>query len=203
MKLYYSKGACSLAIRIAIHEIGISCQFESVNLKTKQTETGADFFSVNPRGSVPTLLLDDKTLLTENIAIQQYLADTNHATELLPPIGDFKRYRVLEWLSFISTELHKTCAPLFNPAFSTHAETKALFLETLKNKLQFTNDHLQQKYITGNLFTSADCFLFVVLSWLSHIGVSLADYSNLERYFSEVKTRKAVAKSLAEENIHL
>src|SRR5688572_12009519 len=113
MKLYYSKGACSLAVRIILHEIGAACEFEAVDLATKKTETGMDFLKINPKGAVPTLILDDKAILTENAVIQQYLAEKYHATQLLPPLGDMKRYRVLEWLNFISTDLHKSCGPLF------------------------------------------------------------------------------------------
>src|SRR5690349_3300917 len=110
MKLYYSKGACSLAVRIALHELGIPCEFEAVDLKAKKTEKGADFFKINPKGAVPTLVLDDHTVLTENAVIQQYLADKQKAFEVLPPVNDMKRYRALEWLNFVSTELHKGCS---------------------------------------------------------------------------------------------
>src|SRR5690349_19217638 len=115
MKLYYSKGACSLAVRIIINEIGLQSEYEAVDLKTKKTATGQDFLKINPKGSVPVIQTDEKQILTENAVIQQYLADTNKATQLLPALGNFERYRVLEWLNFISTELHKGFSPLFNP----------------------------------------------------------------------------------------
>lgn len=114
MKLFYSKGACSLGIRILINELGLACEFESVNLGTKKTEKGEDFTQINPKGYVPALKTDQGHLLTENIVIQQYLADTHQDANLLPKVGDFRRYQTLEWSAYISTELHKGFSPLFN-----------------------------------------------------------------------------------------
>jgi len=118
MKLYYSKGACSLAVRIVINEIGMDAVYESVDLKSKKTESGRDFKAINAKGSVPTLELDNGKILTENAVIQQYLADEAKVYELLPEVGDLKRYRVLEWLNYITTELHKGFGALFNPTMS-------------------------------------------------------------------------------------
>lgn len=115
MKLYYTQAACSLAVRITINEIGLKCDYESVDLKAKKTEKGEDFLKINPKGAVPVLKTNDGEILTENAVILQYLADTNSATKLLPGTGDFKRYRILEWLNYITTELHKTIGALFNP----------------------------------------------------------------------------------------
>lgn len=199
MKLYYSKGACSLAIRIAIHEIGAPCEFTAVNLKTKQTETGENFLEINPKGAVPALEIDDKTLLTENVAIQQYLADTFKAHEMLPAIGNFERYRVIEWLSYVSSEIHKSFGPFFNPHLSD--EVKNTAAKILKGKLQFVNDHLKGTYLTGETFTSADCYLFVMLSWLHYTDIALTDYKNLSHYFDEAKNRKSVMESLKEEGL--
>lgn len=116
MKLYYSAGTCSLAVRIIINEIGLPSTYEAVDLKTKKTASGQDFLQINPKGSVPVIVTDDNEILTENSVIQQYLADKNNASSLLPALGHFKRYRVLEWLNYISTELHKGCGPLFSPS---------------------------------------------------------------------------------------
>jgi glutathione S-transferase len=200
MKLYYKQGACSLAVRITIHEIGMPCEFESVNLQTKQTETGADYFKINPKGSVPALLVDDKTLLTENTAIQEYLADT-HKSALLPALGQFDRYRVLEWLSFVSTDLHKGCSPLFNSKIP-QAIKDEIFVPTLKNKISILDKHFSNnKYLLDTHFTCADSYLFVVLSWLPHFNMDLAEWSNVVRYFADVKTRPAVQKALKEEGL--
>ena len=197
--MYYSKGACSLAIRITIHEIGVACEFESVNLQTKQTETGADFLKINPKGSVP-VLLDNKELLTENTALQQYLSET-HKSSLLPSMGDFNRYRVLEWLSFVSTDLHKGCGPLFN-AKLPDAIKDEFFKPVLKNKINLLEQHFKNnKYLLDTLFTCADSYLFVVLSWLAHFNMPLSEWPNVERYFADVKKRPAVQKALQEEGL--
>lgn len=202
MKLYYSKGACSLAVRIVMHEIGLQCEFEAVNLKTKQTQTGANFLEINPKGGVPTLVLDDNTILTENAVIQQYLADTFNATQLLPPLKDFQRYRVLEWLNFVSTDLHKGVAPLFNPNLAQ--EVKEVFKTNLKKNLQFLDNHLKQQscLLDNKQFTLADGYLFVVLTWLPHFQINLNEYNNLARYFSELKDRPSIQQALTEEGLN-
>ena len=114
MRLYYSKGACSLVVRIVIHELGLPFEYEAVNLKTKVTATGEDYLAINPKGAVPAILTDDNILLTENAVIQQYLADKAYASQLLPAVNDIKRYQVLEWLNYVTTEIHKGFGPLFN-----------------------------------------------------------------------------------------
>src|SRR5690348_3970643 len=122
MKLYYSKGACSLAVRIVINELGLKCDYEAVDLKTKKTATGDDFLKINDAGAVPALALDDKKILTENIVIQQYLADTHKAYQLLPEVGNMKRYQILKWMSFAASDLHKSCSPLFNHALDNEVK---------------------------------------------------------------------------------
>ena len=146
MKLYYSKGSCSLAVQIIINEIGIESAFEAVNLSTKKTSTGIDFFTINPKGSVPTLVTDENKVLTENAVIQQYLADTYKATSLLPANGDFQRYQVLELLNFISTELHKNCSPLFNPNIPEQIK-EDIFRPILKTRLTLVANQLQKNII--------------------------------------------------------
>lgn len=199
MKLYYSKGACSFAIRIIINEIGIPCEYEAVNLASKITEQGTNFLKINPKGAVPTLVLDSQEILTENAVIQQYLADTHGAKKLLPLLGDFTRYRVLEWLNFISTDLHKGFGPLFNQQVSEEVK-KNIFIPILKSKLNIADGVLHKnKYLLGDEFTLPDGYLFVILSWLPKVGIELSDWPNLSRYFSEVKKRKSVQQSFEEE----
>lgn len=201
MKLYFSKGACSLAVRIVLHEIGVSCEYEAVNLATKQTESGADFFQVNPKGAVPVLVTDDNETLTENAAIQQYLADKYHAANLLPAVDEFSRYRVLEWLNFVSTDLHKGFGPLFDPKLP--AEIKDTFVKPLlKNKFDYVDHHLQQhKYLMGEQFTLADAYLFVITSWLAHFAMDINQWPALARYFAELKQRPSVHQSLQDEGL--
>jgi glutathione S-transferase len=165
MKLYYAKGACSLAVRIVINEIELSCQYESVDLKTKQTETSADFLKINPKGSVPVLVTNEQEVLTENLVIQQYLADTYHAYQLLPKLNDFNRYRTLEWLNYVATELHKGFSPLFNPEMPQEVKDK-IVIPVLDKKFAYLNHHLQEHaYLMGKEFTLPDSYLFVVLRW--------------------------------------
>ncbi|KTC66330.1 glutathione S-transferase (plasmid) [Legionella adelaidensis] len=201
MKLYYANSVCSLAVRIILHELSISCEYEAVNLKTKQTETGTDYLKVNPKGSVPALVLNNSEVLTENAVILQYLADINYAVELLPPVGEISRYRTLEWLNFVSTDLHRYCAPLFWSKFSD--ETKnTVFTPILKKKLLVVDTHLQDnKFLMGNRFTLGDGYLFVILIWLAKLKVDMNEWPNLSRYFSDMKQCKSVQKALEEEGL--
>jgi glutathione S-transferase len=200
MKLYYSKGACSLAVRIALHEMNIPCEFEAVNLKTKQTESGEDYLKINPKGAVPTLL-DGKEVITENAVIQQYLADKQKATNLLPPIGDIKRYKILGWLNYVSTDLHKDCGLFFNPHMPEDVKEN-IFRPLLKNKLLAVDQHLQKNtFLADEQFTLPDSYLFVILTWLPYIKLDITQWPNLQRYFIELKQRKSVQQALQEEGI--
>lgn len=201
MKLYYASSVCSLAVRIILHELGLSCEYESVNLKTKQTQTGADYLEVNPKGSVPALVLNNGDVLTENAVILQYLAEVNHVVELLPPVGTINRYRTLEWLNFVSTDLHRYCAPLFWSRFSE--ETKStVFTPILKKKLLIVDQHLQaHKFLMGEQLTLGDSYLFVILIWLAKLKINMNEWPNLSRYFMDMKQRKSVQKALYEEDL--
>jgi len=202
MKLYYSKGAASLIVRIMIHEMNLACIFESVDLKTKITETGGDFLNITPKGYVPALKVDDKTILTETAVILQYLADQQHATALLPELGNINRYRVLEWANFVSTELHKNCAVLLNP--NIHDATKDILFNTgLKMKLNMVNDHLSKnQYLVQDQFTIADGYLFTVLFWLPHfLKIELSSWPHLVSYFLKLKNRSSIQAAFQEEII--
>jgi len=200
MKLYYSKGACSLAVRIVINELGLKCEFESVNLKTKQTESGGDFLSISPKGAVPVLAIDKHEVLTENSIIQQYLADTHKAAHLLPPVGDFKRYRVLEWLNFISTDIHKGFGPLFDPSIPQELKD-SIFIPNIKKKLKFIEQHLAKnnQFLAGDHFTLPDAYLYVMLVWSRHFKIDIAELPHLTKYFSSLNQRPAIMQSLKEE----
>lgn len=203
MKLYYSKGACSLAVRITIHEIGLKVKYESVNLKTKQTETGADYLSINPKGAVPCLLIEENEVLTENATIQIYLAEKSEAFELLPQPNEFKRYRVLEWLSFTSSDLHKTCGALFNADIPQELKDK-IYIPALKKKLDFVANSLgKKKYLLGDTFTIADSYMFIILFWLKKFEIDINTWPNLARYFGDLTKRKSIEQSLTEEDIKL
>jgi glutathione S-transferase len=201
MKLYYSKGACSLVVRIVIHEIGLKTEFEAVDLKNKKTEKGQDFFTINAKGSVPTLELDNGEILTENAVILQYLADTSKANQLLPFLGDFKRYRVLEWVNYITTELHKGFSPLFNPSVPQDVKDK-VFIPLIKNKFSAINAHLQQNhYLLGDDFSLSDPYLYVILRWAVAFKIDLKEYTHLTRYFNNLHERASIQQALKEEGL--
>jgi len=199
MKLYFSKGSCSLVIRILVHELNIKCEFEAVNLKTKQTALGKDFKSINPKGSVPALELDNKEVLTENPAIQQYLADNYNGSALLGPISDLKRYRVIEWLNFISAELHKSFGPFFNPQIPEDIKTQ-YYKPVLIAKLDFLNKHLSEhEYLANNQFSLADTYVFVLISWLGFINFDIEQWPHIKKHYQVISKRPAVQQALLEE----
>lgn len=199
MKLYFSPGACSLTTHIILQELGMPFESEAVNLKTKETRSGKDFLKINPKGQVPTLVLDNGDVLTENLAILVYLAEKMHADSLLPPVGNFERYRVLEWLVFVTTELHKGFGPFFNPNIS-HEAKEEIFKPLLKKKFQWVEDQLKDKpYLLGETFRLPDAYLFVVLTWLPVVKIPLADFPNLSAYYERLKERDSVQKALKEE----
>lgn len=200
MKLYYTKDACSLAVRIIINELDLDCSFEPIDLATKKTAAGKDFLSINPKGSVPVLELNDKgDILTENAVILQYLADNGNGFSLLPKMGDFKRYRVLEWLNYVATELHKGIGILFLPTITEEFKNN-LIMPKIKAKLSFINDHLQNNvYLLGQDFTLPDAYLYVVLRWTFYFKLDLSQWPNLVRYVDTLNQRPSVVLSLKQE----
>jgi glutathione S-transferase len=198
VKLFYSKGSCSLAARITIHEMQVDCEYELVNHKDKTYAGGLDFLKINPRGMVPVLQLDNGEYLTENVAVQIYLAEKFQSTQLLPPIVDMNRYRVIEWLSYVSTELHKTCGPLFNQNIPSEMK-ESVFKPMLVKKLAALDPHFaSHEFLIGNHFTIADSYLFVILTWMAHFDISFVEWPHLDRYFNQIKLRPSVQQSWAE-----
>jgi len=201
MKLYYTKGACSLVPRIIINELGLKAEFESVNLKTKKTETDNNFLLINPKGAVPTLEIQPGLVLTENAVILQYLADSTNSTQLLPEVNDFNRYRVLEWLNFVATELHKGIGVLFNPSLSQAARDE-VFIPLIKKKLTFIDTHLKNHaYLLGGTFTLPDAYLFVMLTWANNFKIDLQAWPHLTQYFKTLKNRPSIQKALADDRL--
>lgn len=199
MKLFYSKSACSLVCRVVINEIGLPCEYESVDLANKKTETGKDFYAINPKGCIPVLQLDNGNILTENAVILQYLADTTHSVALLPAVGNFERYLVLEWLNFMTTEMHKGISVMFNPALPQDVKDK-IFIPNIKNKLNYINQRLEHhQYLSGDHFMLPDAYLFVMLLWCGHFKIDLLQWPHVSRYFNELKNRPSIQKSLQEE----
>jgi glutathione S-transferase len=200
MKLYYAPGACSLSPHIVLLEAGLPFTLEKVDLKTKKTEKGADYTTSNSKGAVPALQLDNGQVLTEGPAVVQYLADLKPETGLAPPAGSFERYRLMELLNYITSELHKSFGALFNPGIS--ADWKAATLANLDKKFEWLTKYLGNKtYLMGDAFTVADSYLFTVLSWSTHFGIDLARYHVLTAYIARVGRRPKVQEALKAEGL--
>jgi glutathione S-transferase len=200
MKLYYTPGACSLSPHIVARELGLTPTLERVDLRTKQTAAGADFVKINPKGYVPALQLDDGTVLTEGPAIIQYLADRDPGRKLAPANGTIERYQLQALLGYISSELHKTYSPLFNPA--TSEAVKQERIDYLLRRYAYVEQLLQGKsYLTGEQFTVADAYLFTVTSWAGHAKVDLSAFPNLLAFQKRVAARPAVQAAMVAEGL--
>jgi glutathione S-transferase len=200
MKLYYSPGACSLSPHIVACEAELPLELIKVDLNNKLTETKEDFQQLNPNGYVPLLILDDSNQLTEGPAIVQYLADQAPEKKLIPLAGTFERYKVQQWLNFISTEIHKSFGLLFNPAASD--ATKELAVDILKKRLAIVAEQLSsQPYLLGEHFSVADVYLFVTLSWGQYVNVDISHWPALARYADKISERPAVQKAMKAEGL--
>ncbi len=200
MKLYLTPGVCSLSPHIVLEELGIAHETESVNLKTKATASGANFLAINPKGYVPALQLGSGEVLTEGVAIVQYLADLLPDKKLAPPNGSLARYQLQSWLTFIATELHKNFSPFFNPAAPD--EMKAIARANIERRLGYVNEQLEGKqHLLGEDFTVADAYLFTVLSWAKGIGLDLSRWAHVTAFQARVATRPAVQRALKAEGL--
>ncbi|QNK30571.1 glutathione transferase GstA [Serratia sp. JUb9] len=200
MKLFYKAGACSLSPHIVLREAGLDFTAEKVDLVSKTTESGADYLAINPKGQVPALLLDDGSLLTEGVAIVQYLADRVPDRQLIPPAGTLSHYHAIEWLNFVATELHKGFTPLFNP--KTPEAYLAMARAKLEQHFHYLDDVLaQQHYLLGSRFCVADAYLFTVLRWAVALQFDLQPYPHLTGYMKRVAARPAVAAALNAEGL--
>jgi glutathione S-transferase len=202
MKLYYSPGACSLAPHIALREADRMFELERVDLRAHRTAGGEDYYTINPKGYVPALRLDgpDSMVLTENAAILQYIADLVPERRLAPASGTFARYHLQEWLSFISSEIHKQFSPLFHP------DTPALMQERNRSKIAdrfgyVANPLAERDFVMGEAFTVADCYLFALLRWTERFEIDRTEWPALERYFQRVLQRPTVQAALGAEGL--
>jgi glutathione S-transferase len=200
MKLYYSPGACSQAPHILLHEIGLDHDAERVDLKAKKLEDGGDYLAVNPKGAVPALQLDSGEVLTENAVILQYLGDRANWPEVLPPMGDFRRYRVLEMVNFITTELHKRFGMLFNP--NAGDDTKRLVTDELGKKLDYIDQQLGDgPFLFGDDLTLPDAYLFVITGWAEKMLGGLDRWPNLKAFRARMMERPSVRNVLEFEGL--
>ena len=200
MKLYYSPGACSLSPHIVLHEAGLAFTAVLASTKTHQLKDGTDYYSINPLGYVPLLVLDDGTPLSEGPAIVQYIADQVPDKQLAPANGSMARYQLQSLLNFISTELHKGFGPLFNPA--TPADYKPAVIEKLLSRMAWVDGQLAGKpYLMGDTFTVADAYLFTVTGWGAYVKVDLSGFANISAHRARMAARPAVQAALRAEGL--
>lgn len=200
MKLYFSPGACSLSPHIVLCEAGLAFETETVSLSTKTTASGQDYKTINPKGSVPALQLDDGQILTEGPAVIQYLADLAPSTQLAPAAGSIARYRLMEWLNFISTELHKGFSPLFNPA--TPDLSKQMARDALAVRFDIVAHQLESAdYLLGAQFSVADAYLFTVLRWTEAMQFDMGRWPAIAAYQTRIAARPAVRSAMLAEGL--
>lgn len=200
MKLYYAPGACSMAPHIVANELGLPLDMEKVDIPNKKTETGADYWGINVKGYVPTLKLDDGSVLTEVGVIIQYLADQKPESGLTARAGTMERYRQMEAVNFAATEVHKQLGALFNPKMTP--EMKEVQHGVIGRRFDALEKLLAGKeYLANNKFSVADAYLFTVLNWTSGLKVDLARWPNIKAFIARIAARSAVQKTMKEEGL--
>jgi glutathione S-transferase len=200
MKLYYAPGACSMASHIVMREAGFSFELEKVDLAAGKTAAGEDYRRINPKGYVPALRLDDGEILTESAVILQYLADQKPAACLAPAPGTWERYRLMEWLNFIATEMHKQLGALYNPKITPEWRENQLAL--FGRRCDFLAGELGAKtYLMGDSYTVADAYLFTVLNWTSFLQVNMDRWPALRGYMARLAERPAVREAMRVEGL--
>jgi glutathione S-transferase len=200
MKLYYSPGACSLSPHIALLEAGLPYELVKVDIRAKKLENGDDYLQVNPKGQVPALGLDTGEIVTEGPVIVQMIADRAAGKNLAPARDSVERYKLLEWLNFVTSELHKNFGPLFAPALSDDA--KAFFKDRVMGKFKYLDGALAGRdYLMGKQFTVADGYLFTILTWADRMKFDLSAMPNLLAYKARVAARPKVQEALTKEGL--
>jgi glutathione S-transferase len=200
MQLYISPGACSLASHITAREAGLPLSLVKADLKAKKLEDGSDYLAINSKGAVPALKLDSGQVLTEGVVIMQYLADQKPDSGLAPKNGTLERYRLQEWLNYLTSELHKTFSPLWNPA--NEQAVKDYALTNLKRKFDWLNAQLAgKKYLMGDTFTVADAYMYTLLNWTNFLSVDLAPWPALVAFQARVTARPKVQEALEAEGL--
>ena len=200
MKLYYSPAACSLSPHIVLRESGLPFELVLASTKTHKLQDGTDYYTINSKGQVPLLELDDGERLTEGPAIVQYIADQVPDKKLAPAAGTMARYRLQEWLNFITSELHKTMGNLFNPAMPE--DVKPVFRERAADKFRWVDKQLEGKtHLMGDAFSVADAYLFTMTNWTQFIGVDLSPMENLSAYRARIAARPAVQAAMKAEGL--
>jgi glutathione S-transferase len=200
MKLYYSPGACSLSPHIALHEAGLPFEHVLASTKTHKLNDGTDYYGINPKGYVPTLEFDDGTRLTEGPAIVQWIADQVPEKKLAPPAGTMERYRLMEWLNFITSEIHKSAGVLFNPAIPE--EAKVIYRDKMLGRFKYVDQQLEgRQFLMGDTFTVADCYMFVVTNWAKPLNVDISGLKNLTAYHARIAARPSAQAAMKHEGL--
>jgi glutathione S-transferase len=200
MKLYYSPGACSLSPHIALLEAGLPYDLVKVDLRAKKLENGDDYLKVNPKGQVPVLALDSGEIVTEGPVIVQMIADKASAKNLAPARDSAERYKLQEWLNFITTELHKNMGPMFSPVLADDAKT--FFKDRAMGKFKYIDSQLPGRdYLMGKQFTVADGYLYTMLRWADGHKMDLSGLNNLMAYKDRVAARPKVQEALTKEGL--
>jgi glutathione S-transferase len=200
MKLYYSPGACSLSPHIVLKESGLPFEAVLASTKTHKLVDGTDYYTINPKGYVPLLELDNGERLSEGPAIVQYIADQVPEQQLAPPAGTMARYRLMEWLNFISTEVHKAFSPLFTPGMPEEAKTLAR--QRLMGRFEYLNSRLASSpYLMGEHFTVPDAYLYTTTRWGQYVGVDLSGFAHVQAFIARMQARPAVQAALAAEGL--
>jgi glutathione S-transferase len=200
MKLYYSPGACSLSPHIALLEADLPYQLVKVDIRAKRLENGEDFLKINPKGQVPALSLDSGEIVTEGPVIVQMIADQASAKGLAPARDSSERYKLLEWLNFLTSEVHKSFGPLFSPVLADDA--KAFFKDRVMGKLKYIDGQLSGRdYLMGKQFSVADGYLFTMLTWAERLKFDLSALTNLLDYKARVAARPKVQEALKREGL--
>lgn len=200
MKLYYVPGTCSQAAHIALREAGLAFELDRMDPVTRRTAGGEDYLKVNPKGSVPALRLDSNEVLTEAAVILQYIADRKPESGLAPAAGTMERYRLMEWLNFISSDVHKQFSPFFNPKLPEAWRENQL--NVLTRRFAMLSERLKDRpYLMGERFTVADAYLFAVLGWTRKFQIDLTPWPALGEFLARVAARPAVAAALQEEGL--
>lgn len=199
MKLYFVPSACSMAPHIVLREAGLKFELDKVDLSAKKTENGDDYLAINPKGYVPALRLDDGTVLTEASVICQYIADLRPRRGLAPKPKTPERYKLMEWLNFTASEIHKGLGDFFNPKMTS--EWREAKLERLGKRFDYLEKVLgTSQYLMGE-YSIADAYLFTVLNWTGHLQVDLSKWPNIQAFKARVAERPAVKKTMKAEGL--
>jgi glutathione S-transferase len=200
MKLYFSPGSCSLSPHIVLREAGVNFELEQVNNQEKKTKSGKDYWTVNPKGQVPCLELDNGDKLTEGPVIVQYVADQKPAAGLAGGAGTMERYRIQEWLNFTTSELHKTFGPIFRP--TTPDAFKDISRANLGKRFDWIDQQLAGKqYLMGDKFSIADAYMFTVMRWSPRVNIDISKWPNIKAYVDRVAARPQVQEALKAEGL--